>query len=87
MGVASGRFLPAPAYEQLASELASDQLSVRVPGGAAVPSSGGVHITDFRAKYESEDAIAVEILGIAYPLYEQLFPRHVAIYQDGQDAS
>ncbi len=40
----------------------------------------GVSIQDYSAECGA-DAIEITVLGIAYPLYEQLFPQAVAAYQ------
>ena len=86
MGVAFGQFIAAPAYAGL-------QQQVRALAGASqsglhlvvhhldqpVPALG-VSIQDYSAECGA-DAIEITVLGIAYPLYEQLFPQAVAAYQ------
>jgi hypothetical protein len=54
-------------------------LSVRVAGGALLEPSGGVGLRDFSAQL-GEEGIEVEVLGIGYPQYEELFPEHIAAY-------
>ena len=93
MGVASGRFLPLPLFEKIARFVARDpeqreipsqdhlKLAVREAEGMEIPSSGGVQITDHSAQLGPQ-GLLVEILGVGYPLYEELFPQHVAAYRD-----
>jgi hypothetical protein len=81
MGVAFGQFLPLQAYENLIGLIESSALSVHVPAGSAIPSEGGVHIRDHRAELRADDAIEVEVLGVPYPLYQQLFSEHVKAYE------
>jgi hypothetical protein len=88
MGVASGRLRPLPAYEQVrpACLAARDRpqshlaLSVATAEGELLPSAGGVVVADYSSELGPTE-IEVSILGIAYPLYEQLFPSHVASYK------
>ena len=92
MGCAAGRFLPLPNYSSVKascridphSENVSPQehlaLSVRLVGGDVIPAQGGVHIFDYSNQLEG-DAIEVHVDGIPYPLYEELFPEHVAAYK------
>jgi hypothetical protein len=87
MGVALGRFLPLPAYASVQpAVLAAPEgsqahlaLSVRMAGGPVLPSVGGVQLLDYSADLGLE-GMEVYVLGIAYPLYDQLFPSHVAAY-------
>ena len=87
MGVASGRFMPLPAYEKIrktciASRDQSQQLlalSVLQPDGSPLPATLGVAILDYSAELGPSE-IEVHALGIGYPLYEQLFPDQVAAY-------
>jgi hypothetical protein len=93
MGVAAGRFMPLPAYEQIRGAVPMDlaesvlpsqdhlNLAVREAGGKELVSSGGVQITDY-SEAVGPEGFQVEILGIGYPLYEELFPQHVAAYRD-----
>ena len=87
MGVAFGVFNPAGAYSQIHSECQtnhSDQtsldLSVRTESGAAIPCVG-VAILDYSAEVEPP-YIEVNVLGISYPLYGELFPNHVTRYEE-----
>ena len=88
MGVAMGRFLPAPAYASLQAAVvraAEDnqshfQFSVRLVGGEELPAEGGVQILDFSASLGAA-GLEIHVLGIGYPLYEQLFPSHVTSYE------
>ena len=82
MGVAEGRFIPAPTYsnEMIATEASQQPLNLRVRGGEPIQSVGGVCILDHSAELGPE-AMEVSILGIATPLYESLFPEHVASYE------
>ena len=86
MGVAIGRFYPLPAYVaiQAACIAARNQsqehlaLSVRDSGGSVIPAQGGTAILDSSRELGE---IEVHVLGIGYPLYEELFPAHVAAYR------
>jgi hypothetical protein len=87
MGVAFGRFLPAAGYATIQAECinnTSDQsglkLTVRTPTGVVIQCAG-VGITDYSAELDPED-IEVNVLGISYPPYEELFPQHVAQYKE-----
>src|SRR5579863_2167394 len=92
MGVASGRLIPLPAFEEIRKFVALDlkqqempsqkhlNLTIRESGGGEIASSCGVQIMDYCAQLGSEGLI-VEILGVPYPLYEELFPRHVEAYR------
>ena len=88
MGVASGRLYPSPAYRNFQGQFVAAsgglvqgvELSVYLPGHGQVSCSGGVCITDESADLGPE-GIQVSALGIAYPQYEELFPRHVAAYK------
>jgi hypothetical protein len=86
MGVAFGVFKPLDAYAEIREicvENHADQsaleLSVRTEAGAVIPCAG-VGILDCPAAGEAS-YIEVNILGIPYPLYEKLFPQHVASYE------
>lgn len=84
MGVATGRFFPLTAYEAIQPQVVAARdgsqeglgFSVRVAGGQTIPAQGGVRIDDYSAEL-GDDGIEVDVLRIAYPLYEELFPgRH-----------
>jgi hypothetical protein len=90
MGVATGRFLPLPAYEAIQPIVVAARnglqthlaLTVRTADGHSIPAQGGVQINDHSAELGSE-GIEVEVLGIGYPLYEELFPGRHAEYAAG----
>jgi hypothetical protein len=80
MGVAAGRFLPPrnSAIQSLVVEGRDSSqthlgLVVCVAEGAEIPSEGGVRITDYSAEL-GDEGIEIEVLGIPYPLYGELFP-------------
>lgn len=85
MGVAFGRFFPAPAYAAvqalIRSRVESDQsdlhLSVHYQGQPLV--AAGVYIQDFSADC-GEDAMEVTALGISHPPYAELFAQQAAAY-------
>jgi hypothetical protein len=87
MGVAFGRFAPNSAYWAFqpavvaAFNAPQDHLSleVRLADGRALPAQGGVQLMDASAEFGT-DGMEVSVLGIGYPLYEELFPHHVAAY-------
>lgn len=89
MGVAVGRFVPLPAYESIRSMVVASaekdqsqlELSVRLAGGPVLPTQGGVQLIDFSAELGAE-GLQVHALGIGYPLYQELFPMHVAAYEN-----
>jgi hypothetical protein len=89
MGVATGVLLPTAGYSFVQADLVATRessqahlnLAVRLFGGEELPSAGGVHITDYSVELGIEDGIEVAVLGIGYPLYEELFPEHVAAYR------
>jgi hypothetical protein len=92
MGCAAGRLLPLPSYSSVKESCRIDPdsanvnsqehlaLSVRLVGGDVVPTQGGVHILDYSDDLDG-GAIEVHVDGIPYPLYEELFPEHVAAYK------
>jgi hypothetical protein len=88
MGVAEGRLLPLPAYRKLQpmfvamrdSTQAHLTLAVRTAEHRELPAQGGVRIRDYSAELGDEE-IWVEVNGIGYPLYEELFPHHVESYR------
>lgn len=91
MGCAGGRFLPLPNYSSVKASCRIDPrsenvsqehlaLSVRLVGGDAIPAQGGVLILDYSDEPDI-GAIEVHVQGIPYPLYEELFPDHVAKYK------
>ena len=88
MGVASGRFIPTPAYNSIQHHciehrdrwISISELRVETPEGLTIECSGGVQIIDFSPEL-GEKVIEVHINGIPYPLYGELFPQHVAVYR------
>jgi hypothetical protein len=87
MGVAFGKLLPTPEYQGVRSKCIAalaggDQthlnLSVRGADGVTIPAAG-VGVLD--AVDLSMEEIEVEVLGIPYPLYAELFPGHVRAYE------
>lgn len=93
MGVAFGRFVPNSAYWAFQSTVVAafngpqDHLSleVRLADGHVLPAQGGVQLMDASAEFGAE-GMEVSVFGIGYPLYEELFPHHVAAY-DAQFSS
>ena len=85
MGVASGKFLPLPAYLAVQPQCIANrdlpqthlEISIICPSGEPLPAEHGVAILDYSAELGE---IEVHAVGIGYPLYEQLFPQQVAAY-------
>ena len=86
MGVASGKFLPLPSYQEEQSSVIAARdgsqerlaLTVRTIDGQLLPAQGGVQILDYSTELGPE-GIELHVCGIGYPLYEELFPgRHAA---------
>jgi hypothetical protein len=83
-GVVSGILSPLPAYERFRSQFItlrdSSQkhlaLSVARSNGEVIPALG-ISIFDYSTELAE---IQVTVLGIAYPLYEELFPDLVCEY-------
>jgi hypothetical protein len=88
MGVAAGKLSPSPAYRTIQPSVVAARegsqadlaLAVRTADGQELPGQGGVQILDYSAELGAE-GIQVHVLGIGYPLYEELFPQHVAAYR------
>lgn len=89
MGVAFGRFLPAPGYAAVQAAVVAAQggplpeellLSIRDGNGAILESCGGVHIVDHSSELGPE-GLEVSILGVPYPSYEVVFREHVSAYE------
>lgn len=85
MGVAFGRFFPAEGYAAIQSaciENHADQvvlrLTVKTPSGDTIQCAG-VGILDYSPEV-GEEGIEVNVLGISFPPYEELFPHHVSLY-------
>ena len=89
MGVAGGRFSPLPAYETIRNAVVSasetDQshlhLSAKSMSGLTLPAEGGVQIIDFSTEL-GDEGLQIHVLGIGYPLYQELFPSHVLAYEN-----
>lgn len=89
MGIATGVLRPTAEYSLVQPALIATredsqahlELVVRLADGEEILSAGGVHITDYSEELGFEDGIEVDVLGIGYPLYEELFPGHVAAYR------
>ena len=81
MGVVFGVFLPTQAYVEIRRECQTNHadqsglhLSMRTQSGLIIPCAG-VAILDCSSEVESP--AEVNVLGIPYPLYGELFPEHV----------
>jgi hypothetical protein len=89
MGVATGKFMPLPAYAAIKASVVASRdssqehlsLAVRSSDGQLLPAQGGVQIVDYSAELGAE-GIEVHVLGIDYPLYAELFPEHVTAYKN-----
>jgi len=87
MGVAFGVFVPGPGYssiqEQVRAFAQRDQrhfnFTVRIVDGEEFRAAG-VSIADYSFDC-GEDAIELNVLGIEYPAYGEVFPEHVAAYE------
>ena len=86
MGVAFGRFIPADGYQTIRKqciESHADQtalkLIVKTPNKEVIICAG-VSILDYSDQM-GEELIQLNVLGISDPSYEQLFPEHVARYE------
>jgi hypothetical protein len=84
MGVAFGNFEPAEGYHVIENECRSNHsdqsslnLSVQTVDGMTIPCAG-VSILDYSQPLEDR-CIEVSILGMAHSLYQELFPRQVAM--------
>ncbi|WP_419684090.1 hypothetical protein ACN22W_10575 [Burkholderia theae] len=89
MGVAFGKFVAADAYGEIQHDCQTNHgdqsglaLSVKTPAGGLVPCAG-VAILDYSNHVEDGEPAYVEatVLGIPYALYGELFPEHVARYE------
>lgn len=87
MGVAFGRFVPNEAYATIQHQCIENQsdqsllsLVVKTPQGETIECAG-VGILDY-SRDVGEEGIEINVLGIPYPAYEILFPKHVALYDE-----
>ena len=85
MGVAFGVFVPNAAYATIQRECQTNHadqsaldLSAQTESGTRI-SCAGVGILDYSAELDPP-YVEVNVLGIPYPLYGELFPHHVALY-------
>jgi hypothetical protein len=86
MGVAFGKFEPSDAYANIRQDCSNNHadqsnlyLSAQTPEGLVIPCAS-VGILDYSNELD-ESFIEVNVLGIEYPMYEVLFPQHVAAYE------
>lgn len=86
MGVAFGVFDPVEGYAEIQYECANNHadqsalnLSVRTETGAVIPCQG-VSVLDYSAEFELP-SIEINVMGIPYPRYGELFPQHLEAYQ------
>lgn len=86
MGGASGLFVPSPAYASIRRECqinhadqSSLHLHAQTESGIQIPCIG-IGILDYSAEV-APPYIEVNVLGIPYPLYGELFPDHVRCYE------
>jgi hypothetical protein len=84
MGVAFGALIPDAAYAHIRAECVANHadqtglnLSVTTAGGVSIPCVG-VAVLDCDLEGEPPE---VNVLGVPYPLYGELFPAHVAAYE------
>jgi hypothetical protein len=85
MGVAFGVFIPNAAYTTIQRECQTNHadqsslhLRVQTESGTQIPCVG-VGILDYSTELDPP-YVEVNVLGISYPLYGELFPHHVARY-------
>lgn len=86
MGVAFGAFTPNEAYREIQNECRTNhadqtalELSVRTESGIEI-SCAGVAILESSAQSDRPYA-ELNVLGITHPRYDDLFPDHVARYE------
>ena len=88
MGVASGRFVPTPAYasirpfciEHREHWVSIPTLTVWVAAGVRIECSGSVQIIDFSPEL-GEVGIEIHLNGVTNPPFGELFPQHVEAYK------
>lgn len=86
MGVAFGKFLPLPEYGAVQARCIASRgmsqehlpLSATQSDGQLLPALG-ISILDCSIELGASE-IEVELVGIGYPLYEQLFPNQLSAY-------
>lgn len=86
MGIAFGQFEPADGYASIQSECSTNHhdqsvldLSVQTEAGLVIPCAG-LAILDYSKEFPLP-CIEVNILGIPHPLYGELFPEQVTLYE------
>lgn len=86
MGVAFGAFHPSPGYSSIEHQCKTNHadqsalgLSVQTSVGVEIKCEG-VGILDYSAE-AGEPFAEVNVLGIPYPLYAELFPAYVTSYE------
>ncbi|MBS0435812.1 MAG: hypothetical protein JSR75_13140 [Proteobacteria bacterium] len=91
IGVAAGRFVPAPAYAAVQPAVLASAggpplgvvLRVLAPDGSELAGDGSVQIVDYSPEL-GEDAIEVHVIGIEPDRYVQWFNTQAAGFQDTQ---
>ncbi len=85
MGVAFGEFVPEPGYALVQTECKSNHsdqtglaLTAHTESGLSIPCVG-VAVLDY-SEHGEPPYIEATVLGIPYPTYSELFPEHVAEY-------
>lgn len=89
IGVAAGRFVPAPAYAGVQPAVlaaangtqAEVALRVMAPDGRELAGDGHVQIVDYSPEL-GDDAIEVHVIGIEPERYGQWFPTQATGFQD-----
>ncbi len=89
IGVAAGRFLPAPAYADVqpavlaSARSGGPEVALRVvaPDGRELAGEGSVQIVDYSPEL-GDDAIEVHVIGIEPALYGQWFPTQATGFHD-----
>lgn len=86
MGIAVGQFEAADGYAAIQSECSTNHhdqtildLSVQTEAGLVIPCAG-LSILDYSNEFPSP-SIEVNIFGVPHPLYGELFPEHVMLYE------
>lgn len=86
MGVAFGQFEPADGYAAIQNQCSTNHhdqtvldLSVQTEAGLVIPCAG-LAILDYSEEL-APPCIEVNIFDIPHPLYGELFPQHVTLYE------